>query len=101
MATLLIRGGRIVDPSQSLDRVDDLLIRDGRVVAIGGPAISQALGDAVADEVLDASGLIVTPGLVDMHVHLGAGPRRRRDHRNRHGCRHRRRLHERGLHPQH
>ncbi len=70
MATLLIRGGRIVDPSQSLDRVDDLLIRDGRVLAIGGPAISQALGNAVADEVLDATGLIVTPGLVDMHVHL-------------------------------
>lgn len=70
MATLLIRGGRIVDPSQSLDRVDDLLIRDGRVLAIGGPAIDQAQGDAVADEVLDATGLIVTPGLVDMHVHL-------------------------------
>jgi len=70
MATLLICGGRIVDPSQSLDRVDDLLIRDGRVLAIGGPAISQALGNAVADEVLDATGLIVTPGLIDMHVHL-------------------------------
>jgi len=66
MASLLIRGGRIVDPSQSLDRVEDLLVRDGRVVSIG-----QKDGrNVVADEVLDASGLIVTPGLVDMHVHL-------------------------------
>jgi dihydroorotase len=66
MASLLIRGGRIVDPSQSLDRVDDLLLRDGRVVAIG----QAAADNPVADEVFDASGLIVTPGLVDMHVHL-------------------------------
>ena len=71
MASLLIRGGRIVDPSQSLDRVDDLLIRDGRVAAIGSAAIGQLVGgDVVADELLDATGLIVTPGLVDMHVHL-------------------------------
>ncbi len=71
MASLLIRGGRIVDPSQSLDRVDDLLIRDGRVAAIGSEAIGQLVGgDVVADELLDATGLIVTPGLVDMHVHL-------------------------------
>ncbi|MBL6829881.1 MAG: dihydroorotase [Pirellulales bacterium] len=71
MASLLIRGGRVVDPSQSLDRVDDLLIRDGRVVAIGSATVGQLAGGAVvADEVLDATGLIVTPGLVDMHVHL-------------------------------
>ena len=64
MPTLLIKGGRIVDPSQSLDRVDDLLIRDGRIAAIGPADASNA------DEVIEASGLIVTPGLVDMHVHL-------------------------------
>lgn len=64
MPTLLIKGGRIVDPSQSLDRVDDLLIRDGRIAAIG-PADA-----STADEVIEADGLIVTPGLVDMHVHL-------------------------------
>ena len=67
MGTLLIRGGRIVDPSQGIDRVDDLLVRDGQVVACG-----QAGGQPVgrADETIDAAGLVVTPGLVDMHVHL-------------------------------
>lgn len=69
MPTLLIRGGRIVDPSQSLDATGDVLIRDGRVVAIGAAAVSES-DAAGADEVIDAEGMIVTPGLVDMHVHL-------------------------------
>jgi dihydroorotase len=67
MGTLLIRGGRIVDPSQGIDRVDDLLVRDGQVVACG-QAGAQPVGRA--DETIDAAGLVVTPGLVDMHVHL-------------------------------
>ena len=64
MPTLLIRGGRIVDPSQGIDRTDDLLVRDGLVVAIGQTAIGKV------DETIHAAGLIVTPGLIDMHVHL-------------------------------
>jgi dihydroorotase len=67
MATLLIRGGRIVDPSQGIDRVDDLLVRDGQVVACGQEG-GQPVGRA--DETIDAAGLVVAPGLVDMHVHL-------------------------------
>jgi dihydroorotase len=67
MGTLLIRGGRVVDPSQGIDRVDDVLVRDGLVVAIGH-ADTQPIGKA--DETIDATGLIVTPGLIDMHVHL-------------------------------
>ncbi len=67
MGTLLIRGGRVIDPSQGIDRVDDLLVRDGQVVAVGH-AGTQPLGKA--DETIDAAGLVVTPGLVDMHVHL-------------------------------
>jgi dihydroorotase len=67
MGTLLIRGGRVVDPSQGIDRIDDVLVRDGLVVAIGH-ADTQPLGKA--DETIDATGLVVTPGLIDMHVHL-------------------------------
>ena len=61
--TLLIRGGRLIDPAQGVDRIEDLLIRDGRVVAGGAHGGS-------ADETLDATGMIVSPGLIDMHVHL-------------------------------
>jgi len=67
MATLLIRGGRVVDPSQGIDRIDDVLVRDGQLVAVG-LAGAQPIGKA--DETIDATGLVVTPGLVDMHVHL-------------------------------
>jgi dihydroorotase len=67
MGTLLIRGGRVVDPSQGIDRIDDLLVRDGLVVAIGNDG-TQPIGRA--DETIDATGLVVAPGLIDMHVHL-------------------------------
>jgi dihydroorotase len=62
MARLLIRGGRVVDPSQGIDRVDDVLVEHGTVTGIGG--------GGSAEESIDAAGLIVCPGLVDMHVHL-------------------------------
>ena len=67
MATLLVRGGRVVDPSQGIDRIDDVLVRDGLVVAVGHSG-TQPVGRV--DETIDAAGLVVTPGLVDMHVHL-------------------------------
>jgi len=62
--TWLIRGGRVIDPSQELDRTTDVLIQDGVIVAIGG--------DLGADgvETLDATGSVVAPGLIDIHVHL-------------------------------
>jgi dihydroorotase len=67
MATLLIRGGRVIDPAQNIDRIDDVLVRDGLVISIGHDG-GQPLGRA--DETIEAGGLIVAPGLVDMHVHL-------------------------------
>ena len=67
MATLLIRGGRVVDPSQGIDGVHDVLVRDGLVVGVGSEG-AQTIGKA--DETIDATGLVVCPGLVDMHVHL-------------------------------
>ncbi|MEK7865295.1 MAG: dihydroorotase, partial [Planctomycetota bacterium] len=62
MPTLAIKGGRVVDPSQNLDVVADVLIEDGKVRSIGA--------GARADRVVDAKGLVVCPGLIDMHVHL-------------------------------
>jgi dihydroorotase len=61
---LLIKNGTIIDPSQSLESKQDLLIRDGRVEAIGASL------DAKGVEIFDASGLIVAPGFIDLHVHL-------------------------------
>ncbi len=64
-AGTLVRGGRLVDPTQDLDGRFDLLIEDGRVARIDGRI------DAPAGAVIvDASGLIVAPGFIDMHVHL-------------------------------
>lgn len=65
MSTLLIHGGRIVDPSQDLDGAFDLLIEDGAVAKIDGKIRKPK--DA---ETFDASGLVVSPGLIDIHVHL-------------------------------
>src|SRR5262245_35320807 len=64
MTTLRIANGRVIDPSQNLDQVADLWVRDGRVAAVGPRP------DLHADRTLDAAGRIVCPGLIDMHVHL-------------------------------
>jgi dihydroorotase len=63
MSTLLIQNGTILDPSQNMERRADLLIRDGKIASIGGKI-------ADADRKLDATGCLVTPGLIDIHVHL-------------------------------
>jgi dihydroorotase len=60
----LIRGGRVVDPSQDLDELADVLIEDGEVIEVSAGI------DAPDAEVVDAVGLVVTPGLIDIHVHL-------------------------------
>ncbi|HEY5975907.1 MAG TPA: dihydroorotase [Geobacteraceae bacterium] len=62
---LLIKGGRVIDPSQGLDGVMDLLVENGRVKEIG-----QGLKAPAGVETVDASGRYVVPGLIDMHVHL-------------------------------
>ncbi len=64
MPTIRITNGRIIDPSQSFDAVADLWIRDKKVAGIGDVGITHA------DTVIDATGLIVCPGLIDCHVHL-------------------------------
>lgn len=61
---LILRGGRVIDPSQSIDRVADVAFADGKVAAIG-----DELSDSSAD-VRDVSGFIVSPGLIDLHTHV-------------------------------
>jgi len=64
MTTLRITGGRVIDPSQNLDSVTDVWITGDRIAAIGPRS------DLRADRTIDAVGLIVSPGWIDMHVHL-------------------------------
>ena len=66
----LIRGGRVVDPSQKLDAIRDVLIRNGRVEAIGD---SVNVSDLKLEEhqITDAQGLVVTPGFIDGRVYFG------------------------------
>jgi dihydroorotase len=63
---LLIRNARAIDPSEGLDDTLDILIDDGRIKAIGRAIEAQ---QGACDEI-DATGLLVTPGLIDMHTHL-------------------------------
>lgn len=66
MNRFLISGGRVVDPANGIDDMLDVLVEDGRIAAIG-----KSFGAEVAGaEVIDASGKVIAPGLVDMHVHL-------------------------------
>jgi dihydroorotase len=66
MKTMLIKNGRLLDPSQDLDGEYDLLVKDGLVGEIAPRGGLQA----TADQVIDAAGLIVSPGFIDIHVHL-------------------------------
>jgi dihydroorotase len=61
---ILLKGGRIVDPSQKMDVVGDVLIADGKIAAVGGSA------SATDAEVVDVKGQVVAPGMIDVHVHL-------------------------------
>lgn len=64
-APLLLTGGRIVDPTQGMDAVGDLLIADGRIAAVGG-----SIAGPDGAQRIDCKGLVVAPGLIDVHVHL-------------------------------
>src|SRR5215471_7062804 len=65
---LLVRGGRVVDPSQNLFDDRDVAIAGGRVSAVG-----IGIPEANARQILNAKGKIVTPGLIDVHVHVYDG----------------------------
>lgn len=62
--SILIKGGRVVDPDTKLDQISDVLIKDGKIADVGEDIEEEA------DTVLDAEGCYVMPGFIDMHVHL-------------------------------
>ena len=64
--SLLIRGGHVIDPAGKINAPMDVLLRDGRVAEVAAPNQIKA----GADEKFDARGLVVSPGFIDLHVHL-------------------------------
>ena len=61
---ILIKNGRVIDPASATDRIDDVLIVGGKIAGVGTSL------PTAGTEIFDASGLIVAPGFIDMHVHL-------------------------------
>ncbi|HEX4321813.1 MAG TPA: dihydroorotase [Acidobacteriaceae bacterium] len=72
MKTILIRGGHLIDPAASIDGLKDIVLKDGRVAEVAEPG-KTTLSKTKAGpdlEIIEAKGLTVAPGLVDIHVHL-------------------------------
>jgi dihydroorotase len=72
MSTILIRGGHLIDPAAGVDALKDIVLKDGRVAEVAEPG-KTTLGKAKTGpglQIIDAKGLTVSPGLVDIHVHL-------------------------------
>ena len=65
---ILIRGGEVIDPSQGLRGVRDVAIADGKILSI-----ADSLPDIEATNTVDARGLYVVPGLIDLHLHVYRG----------------------------
>ena len=63
--SLLLRGGRVIDPANNLDAVQDVLIADDKIERLG-----RSLEAPAGAEIVDANGKIVCPGFIDIHVHL-------------------------------
>jgi dihydroorotase len=73
---LLVTGGRVMDPSQDLDGPRDVAVANGRIVRIEAAG---GIPRQSARRVLDATGKLVTPGLIDLHTHVAGGLRKLRD----------------------
>ena len=65
--SILISGGRVIDPSRGIDGVGDILIDGGRIT---GASTGIAAISAKSDLIIDASGMVVCPGFIDLHCHL-------------------------------
>ncbi len=64
---ILIQNGRIIDPSRETDRIADLIVDNGKIAGMEEPGTSPVMG---FDRIIDASGCLVVPGLIDLHVHF-------------------------------
>ena len=74
MTATLLTGGRVIDPATQTDVLADVLVVDGVIAAIGTGLLADRPDLAAADvEQIDCAGLVVTPGLIDLHVHVMAG----------------------------
>ncbi|MFN3764008.1 MAG: dihydroorotase [Aliihoeflea sp.] len=69
MTTVVLKGGRIVDPSRGLDETGTLVVIDGRIAGAGASALNQGAPEGA--EIIDCAGLTIMPGLVDTSVHIG------------------------------
>ena len=67
MSSLLLKGGRLIDPAYGLDETADLLLVDGKVAAIGVDALAQV---PEGTPEIDVTGKVACPGLIDIHVHF-------------------------------
>ena len=65
MKTILLQGGHVVDPANQIDGIHDVLIENGVIKAVG-----QQLEVPMDADIRDCTGLVVAPGLIDIHVHL-------------------------------
>jgi len=70
----VLAGGRVIDPASCLDAIADVVLADGKIAAVGPQAAAEAAArTGGALDVIDCAGLIVTPGLIDLHVHVYPG----------------------------
>jgi dihydroorotase len=71
MSEMLILNGRLVDPASGTDAPRDVLVRDGRIAAIEVPGgLASVANSLPVEDQIDATGMVVAPGLIDIHVHL-------------------------------
>ena len=71
MSEMLIVGGHVIDPATGIDGLRDLMVRDGKIAAVEMPGGLGRLGNSLPKEsYIDATGYVVAPGLIDIHVHL-------------------------------
>jgi dihydroorotase len=71
MNEMLIKNGHAIDPASGVDGPRDLLLRDGRIAAVEMPGGLNSLAKTLPEEnQLDAAGMVIAPGLIDIHVHL-------------------------------